>query len=1088
MHKLPGQVSTLYNAVTLAERIASLHTTSIDAIKEKPKTGLGRRRLERWAAQPPFDADGLFTRRLALDGVSEEEIEFFLEESPESIASRFQSPPAWLLELEAAYNEQAALTEYDSQIRSSLQTVEGFVKLIEPLVAKGLTRFKTGIKAISYKGADPPFDKESIERLFIPQLFTDLIMVISRTLILELNVARLQGVLHGATAEERFSSFVERLSRPGIAFALLEEYPVLARQVVIRINNWVNFSLEFLNHLCADWELIWPTFGQDGDLGMLKEVKSGAGDLHHGGRAVIVAGFNSGRRIVYKPRSLAIDIHFQKLLLWLNERGDHPPFRALKVIDREDHGWVEFVERQECTSAEEIERFYRRQGAFVALLYALQAVDFHYENLIAAGEHPVLIDLESLFHPRPRAFEPKNAVELAACIIDRSVLRTSLLPRRIWMGKETDGIDLSGLGAAGGQVSPFDAVYWEKIGTDEMHVARKRGKMPEGQNQPSIKGGKIDLLDYGDAIAAGFISLYRTLVTHRDELLSDNGPLSKFSNDQVRVILRPTTTYAELLSESFHPDLLRNALDRDRFFDRLWREADKEPHLLKVIRAERDDLHSGDVPMFTTRAASRDLWSGSGERVAEVFDESGLEMARRRIGDLGDEDLAQQLWFIRGSLTSLAMGTHDSSPGFSSTAAAAATTAKPGQLLEAATAIGDRLQSLAIRCDHDAIWIGLTAVNERTWSLLPLGIDLYGGLSGVALFLAYLGSVTGEERYGLLARSALVTVEHEVASNNAMYKSVGGFSGLGGVVYAMTHIGRLMNLPSLLDEADALIELLPPLIDEDELLDIIGGTAGCLASLIAFYDCTSSGKALDVARKCGDRLIAKAVRTETGVGWKSSSSQKRPLTGFSHGAAGIAWALFALAQRTGERRFQDAGWEAIAYERSLFVPGVDNWPDLREPETEGIETTAAEPGYSTTWCHGAPGIGLSRICLLGNGDDNAVRLELDAAVRTTLSQGFGYNHSLCHGDLGNLELLLQASRALDDPTLNSELWRITSGVLEGVNRYGWLCGVPMQVETPGLMCGLAGIGYGLLRIAYPERIPSVLTLEPPHQTVGPPVK
>jgi lantibiotic modifying enzyme len=35
------------------------------------------------------------------------------------------------------------------------------------------------------------------------------------------------------------------------------------------------------------------------------------------------------------------------------------------------------------------------------------------------------------------------------------------------------------------------------------------------------------------------------------------------------------------------------------------------------------------------------------------------------------------------------------------------------------------------------------------------------------------------------------------------------------------------------------------------------------------------------------------------------------------------------------------------------------------------------------------------------------------------------------------------------------------------------------VETPGLMTGVAGIGYGLLRLAAPLRVPSVLALAPP---------
>ena len=43
---------------------------------------------------------------------------------------------------------------------------------------------------------------------------------------------------------------------------------------------------------------------------------------------------------------------------------------------------------------------------------------------------------------------------------------------------------------------------------------------------------------------------------------------------------------------------------------------------------------------------------------------------------------------------------------------------------------------------------------------------------------------------------------------------------------------------------------------------------------------------------------------------------------------------------------------------------------------------------------------------------------------------------------------------------------------------------PSGVETPGLMTGLAGIGYGLLRLAEPRRTPSVLALEPPTHRVS----
>ena len=42
-----------------------------------------------------------------------------------------------------------------------------------------------------------------------------------------------------------------------------------------------------------------------------------------------------------------------------------------------------------------------------------------------------------------------------------------------------------------------------------------------------------------------------------------------------------------------------------------------------------------------------------------------------------------------------------------------------------------------------------------------------------------------------------------------------------------------------------------------------------------------------------------------------------------------------------------------------------------------------------------------------------------------------------------------------------------------------LCGTQTSLASPGLMAGLAGIGYGLLRLACSERVPSVLVLAPP---------
>jgi lantibiotic modifying enzyme len=99
---------------------------------------------------------------------------------------------------------------------------------------------------------------------------------------------------------------------------------------------------------------------------------------------------------------------------------------------------------------------------------------------------------------------------------------------------------------------------------------------------------------------------------------------------------------------------------------------------------------------------------------------------------------------------------------------------------------------------------------------------------------------------------------------------------------------------------------------------------------------------------------------------------------------------------------------------------------------------------------------------------------------TSAAGGLGDNHSLCHGDLGNLDFLQAAARFLQDENLSMQVARLAGGLMADIDQRGPRCGLPLQAETPGLLTGLAGIGYGLLRLADPEQIPCLLLLAPPN--------
>ncbi len=290
----------------------------------------------------------------------------------------------------------------------------------------------------------------------------------------------------------------------------------------------------------------------------------------------------------------------------------------------------------------------------------------------------------------------------------------------------------------------------------------------------------------------------------------------------------------------------------------------------------------------------------------------------------------------------------------------------------------------------------------------------------------------------------------------------------------MTHAAGLLNEPGLLEDAVRYADLLAEKIDTDDTYDLLGGSAGAIMALQALHAVKPEAGALEIARRCGDHLLSGITRTEYGIGWTKLGITSRPLTGLSHGNSGFALALMNLAQATGDERYRKTAEEALAYERVFYSPEARNWPDLRDFYTKDQAVDPNTRVYMLAWCHGAVGVGMSRVRLSDLMDDPHLKEELEIALATTLEHGFGRNHALCHGDLGNLELINLAAHRLASASLKAQMGEISGSLLDSIRREGPLCGVPLAVETPGL----AGMCHMLLRLAEPT-LPSILVLDPP---------
>jgi lantibiotic modifying enzyme len=296
--------------------------------------------------------------------------------------------------------------------------------------------------------------------------------------------------------------------------------------------------------------------------------------------------------------------------------------------------------------------------------------------------------------------------------------------------------------------------------------------------------------------------------------------------------------------------------------------------------------------------------------------------------------------------------------------------------------------------------------------------------------------------------------------------------GLGGLVYVLSCIGDWWQDSTLLDDAELLARsfALDP-VESDRQLDVIGGSAGAILGLLKLYRLRASRETLALARACADRLCrVQHTEGEYSGAWDSAAAS-RPLTGFSHGASGIACALANLHTVTREPRLLAAAHAAIEFERAAFVPAAGNWIDFRQP------AAGTAPLCATSWCHGAPGIALARLALLGEVPTSALAADLETALQTTRQACSQTADHVCCGNFGRFDILLHASTVLD-----------RSDLAMGVSDLAWRARRPAgtfrtfptdvpEVAKPGFFDGLAGIGYVLLRLGAPQELPCVLAFE-----------
>ena len=883
-----------------------------------------------------------------------------------------------------------------------------------------------------------------------------------------------------------YHDFTDHMLKGGIV-DLFRTQTVFARFVGTVLINGIHAMIDFLVHFhddLADLRVHYPEIGTS----TLTDLDPSISDRHAGGRSCIRLRFSNGAELIYKPKSLRLEIEFRNLLAWVGEAVDRPRFRPVPVLNRGYYGWVAAVAQEPCHDSRDVTSYYERAGMLLLIVYLLGGTDVHCENLIAAGAYPTVIDLETLGCNLPELetrAEWNATALLSHDFFFESLMRTMMLPR--WeVLPDGQCCDLSALGGIDARPKTTLRRVFEHVGTDRMRLIMAQEAVETTRNAVLLADTSVDSSCYVEDITRGFRCLYDFLQACGSEKLRTESRWHAFDHLGNRFIHRSTKIYAALLMELVRPQYLRDGMSAAMALEPLCRaflinRSQNPPASWRLVAHERCQMMALDVPIFYGAYDSLDLAAPGGAVIDDVFPNTGLDQMKARLASLCKDDRERQICYIRSSFfnSRRAKITTQDSKNTQAVLDMDEETIRhvldPESLIAQAEQIGNDIVDCALHGAQDsASWLTiLYQEEERFFHIQPMSVRLYDGLSGVALFLAELACLTGKAVFADLACAALKPLHEGLDSRAALEalrdSGIGAGLGLGSVIYSLTLIADLLDRPEDRECALALAKGFPQdAVASDHRLDLLGGAAGCICSLSPLYRRYPDDKTLRARLEaCGEHLINTRIVGEYGLrAWPTLRGL--PLSGLSHGAAGIAFGLLTLHHLIGAPAALEAAIEGMAHERAAYDPEAGGWPDLRTNMTKGSHD------YECRWCHGAPGILLARASGIDYLDTPDIRQDIMHARAALLSAPDLAIDHICCGSFGRVEAALTAGYKLHDQELVRYGRALAVRTLRAAQERGsFALGWDGGPYIPSFFQGMAGIGHAILRLARPNAIANV---------------
>ncbi|RDZ61944.1 type 2 lantipeptide synthetase LanM [Haloferax sp. Atlit-12N] len=1001
--------------------------------------------LDEWEGL--FADEEQFSERLAADGIRRADVE------AQSAATKWPSDeplPAWLETIEELIEYLRAsdptryasapddvpfrelLTGFSEFARSRLGTLSVPDDSLEPLV-EGLTRRFHALCVrplyVEFKSFVEHFDPELAAT--DPDEFDD-------------------------PPTEYYEEFIDAMFAHGMS-NLCVEYPVLARQIAVIIDNWVDAIAELCQRIRDDTPALEERFDIDGPVTSLEPLST---DAHAKGRIPVRVSFGS-TDVIYKPRGVDGGVALYEVLERVSERTSVATFQSPEYLPRDGYGWMEPIAYDDLADTDAVRRYYEQAGVLTCVAYALNMTDCQYENLLIDGESPMVVDGETIFHPYvdPAAMPTPTEVSTVA---HSTILATLLAPWSVGDPRtpsdDDAGVPHAGFGSSSERgFKDVSKPGIEAANTDVMTVTEVRPEVNLTTNTASTEERDHPPVSYTESLVEGFTEAYDTIRSLHEAgaFFGEVLPSSLVDGIENRLVYRATARYGSILRSAAARDPLRDgarlSVEHEKLAVPFFDDRIDADGYWPLYAAERRALRRRDFPRFASSPTSSTVVH-DGEELPVDVDVPGLDRCRQRVAAMSDDDRDRQAWLLQYAFGPQVPG---STPDAAVSADAFDSTAR--------TLFEEVLDAGIETPDGDA-WVSISPTKTGI-DLYPTDFSLYHGRGGIALAAAALFETTGETRYRTVAEEVLSPVLDAI-DDGGPPPNLGGMLGVGSVVYTLTVVSELLDADEYRRAARSAAGVVTEShVANDETFDVLEGAAGTLLGLLAYHDRYGDESVLDRAIACGERLLDGRTLEDGYRVWRTSDDEP-PLTGFSHGACGIGYALARLADATGDERFSDAAREALAFESALYDPDRNNWAKSNEDQS-----------YDDKWCHGRSGMALARLGIADALDDGDLHdTAIDALSETARAEPSNMDH-LCCGNFGRVESLLAgARRGLLAESHATELARRCLTRRDAHGEFS-MTGHTETFPNPMFFHGLSGVVYSLLRLENPDRLPSVLLLE-----------